>query len=646
MDGLRAFFRLVWDSAAGRRFEQDAQTSLDKGTDPRTAKRNLTTLEAGMDRLKGAAVKLGSALAAAFAIEKVRAFLAGTVRDFAEAESHWTRLSGTLRTVGVDFRAVRGEIEDAAKAMQRATTIGDEDFADILGILVQQSRDFEGSMKNVQVVVDLAAAKQMDFASAGEVVGKALAGNTMLLERMFPALKGSTDAVGDLRTMVGGLAENEATDLGGRLTQLREATGDLNEEIGGIVIGGDNAADSVKNLTDYVRALTDWIDQHKGEISVFREDIVTIANAAKGPIKVSLEVTAAWAAGTAQFFRDLLSSSSVNDVVNDRLHGRLRGPLDQRLTRAALTEDAIRAGELPDSEAAARDSAALAAAAARAAEERRRIAAAALAEATADAKREMEARIKAMNDAAEEWARNRPVGTLSAGPQTRVGSLVQGTSRRQVSGVEVLGPLLGEELPDAAVRFQSQLESVLDNVPNIAGTAADGMAGAFANAFRQMQQDGASLGAFMEGLGRGMAASVLQGLSQIAEAKAAEAFAHSIEAGAKALLYKDPGAAASIPGFLAEAAAWSALAGFAGAGASAVMRGGQHGGGGYGGARDVGRGTAQGARGGGTEVHVYIDPLDPQRPAYQRNVYAAQQYATERFGQGTRVTVHPAQGDR
>lgn len=46
------------------------------------------------------------------------------------------------------------------------------------------------------------------------------------------------------------------------------------------------------------------------------------------------------------------------------------------------------------------------------------------------------------------------------------------------------------------------------------------------------------------------------------------------------------------------------------------------------------------------EVHIYIDPLDPSRPAYQRQVYAAHQLARQRYGDGAEVHVHPMGGGR
>jgi hypothetical protein len=220
---------------------------------------------------------------------------------------------------------------------------------------------------------------------------------------------------------------------------------------------------------------------------------------------------------------------------------------------------------------------------------------------------------------------------------------VQGNTAEPTDGhgntAGYLGPVDPVPLPkvEHLTRVQSAYMNLWENVERYSHEAAYQMSSAFQDAFQQMMKDGQGLGDFMDALGRGIAASMLAGLSQIAQAKASEAFANAIGAGARALLYHDPGAAAAVPGFLAEAAAWSALSGLTGAARGAIA-------GGSGAipqsTRVVGLSSTDTIGHAGVEVNLFIDPLNPANPIYQRNVYAAQQYAQERYN-GATITVHP-----
>lgn len=612
LEGLKATFRLIWDRVAAKRFEDEAQSALRKGTDPDRAKRNISAIDASFERLKGAALRLSGVLAAAFALDRVRAFLQGSAKDFVDAEAVWNRLGGTLRTVGIDIKSVRDEIDEAAKAMQRVTTIGDEDFAAILTDLISISQDYEASMRNVQVVVDLAAAKQIDFGTAAQLVGKAMVGETGTLARYGIVVGEGVDAVDLLRERFAGMARNEAATLQGRLKQLGEATGDLKEEIGGVVVGGDDAATSIDNLTGFVRSLTDWIAEHKTELTDFRNDLVTVASLAKTPIKFAFEFTAFVTGQYAWLIRKIRDPQNLDALNADAMEHDL----------------GFGAPDRPDAETAE-----MAAAKARAEEERRRQAAERVKEAAEQGRKEMEARLQAMDDTLQQW-------------RSRFDPSLQGVTYGAPAG-RMATSIPDEALPGVPdVVRERELSATgemlfgwLSDVEDSSRQAAEVMSLAFEDAFGRIFEGGANLGDFFEALARGMAGSMLAGLAEIAQGKAMEAAAHAIEAGAKALLYADPKAAAAIPAFLAEAAAWSALAGFAGASRGAATGGGGH----FGGpsTRDVGLTHAESARGAGAEVHVYVDGLNPSNPEHQRRTYAALEYARERFGDNTRVTYHP-----
>lgn len=162
-------------------------------------------------------------------------------------------------------------------------------------------------------------------------------------------------------------------------------------------------------------------------------------------------------------------------------------------------------------------------------------------------------------------------------------------------------------------------------------------------------EEGASIGDFFENVFRATGKGAIAMLANIAEAKATENALEAAEQFARAIgaAFTNPPAVgahlAAGAQHMAIAAAWGALGGVAGGTANAIGPRGVPAGRG-----DIPRAPGDtsgrlfdGMRPPQTEVHVYVDPFDPSRPAIQRQVYAAQQFARERFGDNARVIVHP-----
>jgi hypothetical protein len=202
----------------------------------------------------------------------------------------------------------------------------------------------------------------------------------------------------------------------------------------------------------------------------------------------------------------------------------------------------------------------------------------------------------------------------------------------------------GDELAALAAKADRWAEEVAGAGHN----AAWGIAGAFQDAFSVLYDDFGNLSKAAETLGLQMSGALLGGVAEYASGKVKENIAASVEQTARAFAaFGTPLMGTHLKSAATHtlaAAKWGILAGAGGAGQSAVASGGRGGlsGGIPTGARDTTGRLLEERR--GPEVHIYIDPLDPSNPAYQRNVYAAQGYARERYGDGAVVTVHPRGG--
>lgn len=278
--------------------------------DPSGVRKGVQQANTSLTSLSGAAKALGGVLAGVFAAQKIQDFARASVAEFSEAEAVWSRLAATVDATGTSFDSVQGKINAAAAAMERATTVSDEDYATALQRLTLQTGDVSRAMAHMDLVADLSAAKQIDTASAADLLGKALAGNTTQLIRQFPALKKSTDLFGDLRKMIGDAAEKEVTTMKGATEQLTNAWGNFKEAVGRGLAGGNSSVDTINNLTNAIRGLTDWIDSHQNTFATARQNLAdfgaatareaaTIKNAWQGVVDVWANAKAKWTALTA-----------------------------------------------------------------------------------------------------------------------------------------------------------------------------------------------------------------------------------------------------------------------------------------------------------------------------------------------------------
>lgn len=218
-----------------------------------------------------------------------------------------------------------------------------------------------------------------------------------------------------------------------------------------------------------------------------------------------------------------------------------------------------------------------------------------------------------------------------------------------------LAPIPLGPIRDARAEVDALAQRWLEVNADMVGAAeraAMGISGAFQDAFSILIQDFGDVGEAAEAMARGVAGALVGGVADYASSKVSENVALAIEATARALAAaSNPFTAGLAPGYWAAAkthalaaAKWAVLAGAAGAGQAAIAGGGRGGlsGGIPTGARDTTGRLLEERR--GPEVHIYIDPLDPANPAWQRSVYTAQRYALQRYGDGATVHVHPRTG--
>jgi hypothetical protein len=616
-DGIFRRVRLFLDRRSAEAVEKGTKDALDRGTDPRTPTRNLGRVSGAMDKVRGVAVRLGAAIAAAFAIRGIARFAREAIRASQELEKSRNTLRNILELEGAAWERVGGEVESVTRRLWETHRLTEGEVNPILQSLILTTGDYARSLSNVGLAADLAAATGMDAARAAQYLGRILNGETTVLRRYGITIQEGRDGAEQLREMVGGMAREAAPWS----VVMRKAWGDFMEQVGLTIQAGTEAESVVGRITDSIRGMTAWLEENREAFSRWGGRIVgvvqTVVSATVRTFRLVRGVVedAASAAAVA-WQRFQIGFLEIQRRIRIAL-GRTTEEIDQQLTDATThLIHLMRAQREMRMEAA---QAALAVGAV--ADEYERAAAAV----TVLTRRQRELLAALRAGGPDTGLAGVPGAPQIGGDRVR---------QRRAQRDHELARLMGE-------RWMEQNRALVD----AAQAAARGVASAWEDAFSAMLIGGESVAAALEGLFRGVGAAGLGALAQYASEKVAVNVAEAIEQFARSLgwSFLNPAQAAasqaSAKQHLAAAAAWAAIGGASGAAQTAVARGGRAGqaGGLPRGANDPAGRLADGFGRGGPEIHLHIDGVDPSNPRHQATVGRTMREWERRYGVRVKV---------
>jgi hypothetical protein len=187
------------------------------------------------------------------------AFFKSAVEEAGKAALANQQLGQAVRNLGLDYEALRPQLEAAVTATQRLSTQTDDDLTAALTTLISISGNVRGSLQNLTLTADLAAAKHIQLEQAAQLVGKAMAGETSTLKRYGIVVAEGGDAIEVMRQRFAGFAAGEAKTLGGQLKVLTNQWGEVQEAVGRAIAGTDQAGQPVSRLTQLLIDLEGWI---------------------------------------------------------------------------------------------------------------------------------------------------------------------------------------------------------------------------------------------------------------------------------------------------------------------------------------------------------------------------------------------------
>ncbi len=191
----------------------------------------------------GAAVAGGAALGA---------FLFSAAKGAAEAQVQMAKFKAIMDTTSGSTKKIR---EELLKASQAAVKFGfdDEAAAESLARLFQRTKSAAQAQQHFALVMDLARAKNIDLASATDLVGQVLSGNGRVLKQYGIEIGDSMtplQALGKLHQAVANQAGEFASTFPGQLAILSESWSNMKDQIGAVLLDA---------LSPFIKQFTEWL---------------------------------------------------------------------------------------------------------------------------------------------------------------------------------------------------------------------------------------------------------------------------------------------------------------------------------------------------------------------------------------------------
>jgi len=211
------------------------------GTGVKKAVKQFQQLETVGEKAQFAIKK--AAIPAAAALGGLAIALGDATKAAMEDQQEQAALALTLQNVTGAGAAQTAQIEDQISAMSRASGIADTEYRKSLEALVRGTKDVDLAMKDMNLVMDISTALQMDSSTVADALAKAYQGNFKALRGLTPEMAtmikegASLNEVMDvLGGTFGGATANAADTAAGKMKILSNSIGETKESIGAALL--------------------------------------------------------------------------------------------------------------------------------------------------------------------------------------------------------------------------------------------------------------------------------------------------------------------------------------------------------------------------------------------------------------------------
>jgi hypothetical protein len=227
-----------------------------------------------------------AAVPAAAALGGLAVALGDATRAAMEDQQEQAALALTLQNVTGAGAAQTTQIEEQISAMSRASGIADTEYRKSLEALVRGTKDVDLAMKDMNLVMDISTALQMDSTTVADALAKAYQGNFKALRSLSPEMatmikEGATleqvmDVLGG--TFGGAVAKNAET-AAGKMAIFKNSIAETKEGIGAAFLP------VLEEVLPYMQKFADWAQNNP---EVFTRIAITIGAIAAAVVALNI----------------------------------------------------------------------------------------------------------------------------------------------------------------------------------------------------------------------------------------------------------------------------------------------------------------------------------------------------------------------
>lgn len=200
-------------------------------------KNSINGADTSMNKFSKSVAKVGPAMIAAFAVGTA-AFVGLSVKMAAEEEAVNRQTESMLKSQGIMWSAVKGEVADYLNELEELTAYGDTDLQLAFNAMSSAGMDYASVMKSMSMVTDIAYTRNISLVSAADLVSKAFNGQGSSLKRYGLVIEDGISGLEALNAVQVEVNENfaDATDrtdtLEGSMSALKNTSDDFMEALG------------------------------------------------------------------------------------------------------------------------------------------------------------------------------------------------------------------------------------------------------------------------------------------------------------------------------------------------------------------------------------------------------------------------------
>ncbi len=211
----------------------------------------------------------------------VGAFLKGAIDEAAQYEKEVGRLDVALRNAGTSFAEVGDEAMAAVDEIERTTKFSGGEAVEALTKLTTMTGDYNGSLKELGTVADIAAYKEVSMVQAAELLGKAKQGNAKAFKEFGIEVGSNTEKLEQLRQKTQGFGEQSGSGINGWIARTVNSWDNFREKVGLALTQSDALAPVVDGLVGGLANLAEWIETNSHKIEGFVGGLVSVATIIK-----------------------------------------------------------------------------------------------------------------------------------------------------------------------------------------------------------------------------------------------------------------------------------------------------------------------------------------------------------------------------